>query len=120
MVGVLSATTCVLYSVAGVLLVWKYRKTGDIGFLWLGWPLVLLPFASIPLALWVQEGVDRLALGGRGGTFPFTLVEQGRVTLGTFLTLLNLLEHVVWGGLSVIALCVLRPRAARGSANHER
>ena len=107
MINVLCATTLVLYSAAAVLLVRKYRRTKDAGFLWLGLPLVLLPFVALPLALWLQVGVDRLALGQQVSSFPFTLVEQGRLTMGSLLTRLNLMEHVVWGILSLVAVLAL-------------
>ena len=107
MIGVLGATTFVLYSAVAVLLVWKYRRTRDAGFLCLGLPLVLLPIAALPLALWLQVGVDRLVLGQQVSAFPFTLVEQGRLTMGGLLTLLNLVEHVVWGVLSLVAVLAL-------------
>jgi hypothetical protein len=107
MIGVLVVTTFVLYSAVAVLLVWKYRGTRDAGFLWLSLPLVLLPFMALPLALWLQAGVDRLELGQQVSTFPFTLVEQGCFTMGGFLTLLNLVEHVVWGVLSLVAVLAL-------------
>jgi hypothetical protein len=116
MIGILCATTLALYFAVAVLLVWKYRKTGDVGFFWLGLPLVLLPFVALPIALWLESGVDRLSLGGAVNVFPFTLVEQGHLTLGRFLTLLNLLEHVVWGILSLVAVLALRPRCTRGVA----
>jgi hypothetical protein len=104
MIGVLGATTFVLYAAVAVLLVWKYRGTRDAGFLWLGLPLVLLPLVALPLALWLQAGVDRLLRGQQVSVFPFTLVEQGRITMGGLLTLLNLLQHVVWGALSLVAV----------------
>ena len=110
MIVILGALTSVLYGVVAVLLVRKYRRTGDAGFLLLWLPLVLLPLAALPLALWVQEGADRLALGTQASVFPFSLVEQGRLTLGRLLTLLNLLQHVVWGLLSLAAVLALRPR----------
>jgi hypothetical protein len=53
MIGVLGATTLVLYLAVAVLLVWKYRRTRNAGFLWLGLPLVLLPLVALPLALWL-------------------------------------------------------------------
>ena len=107
MIRVLGAITFALYSVVAVLLVWKYRGTRDAGFLWLGLPLVLLPFVALPLALWLQAGVDRLTLGQQVSTFPFTLVEQGRLTMGALLTLLNLMQHVFWGLLSLVAVLAL-------------
>jgi hypothetical protein len=90
-----------------VLLVWKYHGTRDAGFLWLGLPLVLLPLVALPLAFWLQAGVDRLTLGQQVNTFPFILVAQGRLTMGSFLTLLNLVEHVVWGIFALIAILAL-------------
>ena len=113
MIGVLGASTFVLYSAVAVLLVWKYRRTRDAGFLWLGLPLVLLPVVALPLALWLQAGVDRLAFKQQVSAFPFTLVEQGRLTLGGLLTLLNLVEHMVWGVLSLVAILALRPHWAK-------
>jgi len=107
MIGVLGATTFVLYSAVAVLLIWKYRRTRDAGFLCLGLPLVLLPIVALPLALWLKVGVDRLVLGQQVSAFPFTLVEQGRLTMGGLLTLLNLVAHVVWGVLSLVAVLAL-------------
>lgn len=116
MIGVLAAITSVLYCAVAVLLVRKYRATGDAGFLWLGLPLVLLPLVALPIALWLEAGVDRLLAGERVNAFPFTLVEQGRLTTGGLLTLLNLLEHVAWGVLSLVAILVLRPHGAKTAA----
>ena len=116
MIGALAAITTVLYCAVAVLLVWKYRATRDAGFLWLGLPLGLLPFVALPIALWLQAGVDRLALGQQVSAFPFTLVEQGCVTMGGLLTLLNLLEHMVWGVLSLIAILALQPHRAKDVA----
>lgn len=104
MIGVLGAITFILYFAVAILLAWKYRGTRDAGFIWLGLPLVLLPLVALPLALWLQAGIDRLVLGQQINIFPFILVEQGRLTMGGFLTLLNLVEHVVWGVLSLIAV----------------
>jgi len=113
MIGLLGATTLLLYSAVAVLLLWKYRIGRDPGFLWLGLPLVLLPVVALPLAFWLQNGVDRLADGGQVSKFPFTLVEQGRLTLGSLLTLLNVLQHVVWGVLSLVAIVAIAPHRVR-------
>ena len=110
MSGVLGTITFVLYFAVAALLVWKYRRTGDAGFLWLGLPLVVLPLIALPLALWLQTGVDRLMLGEQVSIFPFTLVEEGRMTMGGLLTRLNLLEHVVWGVLSLVAVLAFSGR----------
>ena len=110
MIGFLGVITSLLYAAVAVLLVRKYRWSGDRGFLWLVVPLVLMPFAALPLALWSQAGVDQLVLGKQASAFPFSLVKQGRLTIGCFLTLLNLLEHGVWGVFALLAIVVLRPR----------
>lgn len=118
MIGVFSAITLVLYAAMAVLLVWKYRRTRDIGLLWLGLPLVLLPLVALPLAFWFQTGIDRLALGQQVGSFPFTLVEQGHFTMGRLLTLLNLVEHVIWGVCALAAVLALNgSRKTQGKAN---
>jgi hypothetical protein len=109
MFGFLVAITSVLYFGLAVLLVRKYRWSGDTGFLWFFLPLVLLPFLSIPIAVWVEGEVERLMLGEQAHTFPFTQVNLGQITLGKLLTLLNLLQHVVWGALAIIAAWVIRP-----------
>ena len=119
MISVLGATTFVLYSAVAVLLVWKYRRTRDPGLLWLGLPLVVLPLVALPIALWLQAGVDRLALGQQVSVFPFILVEQGRLTLGGLLTLLNLVQHVVWGVLSLVAILALRPHRTKDVTGHK-
>jgi hypothetical protein len=116
MIGALGVTAFVLYAAVAVLLVRKYRVAGDAGLLWLGLPLVVLPVVALPLALWLQAGVDRLLLGEQVSVFPFTLVERGYLTMGGFLTLLNLVEHVVWGALSLVAVVALRPRSAKCGA----
>ena len=108
MIQICGITTIGLYLTVAVLLIRKHRETGDAGLLWLGLPLVVLPLLSLPLAFWLQAGVDRLIQGQHVNRFPFTLVEQGRLTLGSLLTGLNVLQHVVWGVLSLAAVLALR------------
>ncbi len=116
----LSAAAFVLYCVVAVLLVRRYRGTGNAGFLWLGLPLVLSPVAALPLALWLQLGVDRLELGQQVNSFPFTLVEEGRISLGDLLTLVNLIEHVIWGAVSLVAVVALNvSRKTRKSSRRD-
>ena len=112
----LAAITFVLYAAVAVLLARRYLRTREVGFLLLGLPLVLLPVVALPLALWVETGVDRLLLGQQLNIFPFTLVEQGRLTMGGLLTLLNLVEHVGWGILALVAVLAFRPRGVKNSA----
>lgn len=110
MAGILGAITLILYLAVAWLLISKYCRTGDVGLILLGLPLVVLPIVSLPLTFWLQAGVDRLSYGEHVRVFPFTLVQQKRLTLGSFLTMVNLVEHVVWGVLALAAVYVLRPR----------
>ncbi|MFH0952904.1 MAG: hypothetical protein V1873_01095 [Verrucomicrobiota bacterium] len=116
MMASLAVFDAAFYLLIAVALVWKHRRTKDAGFLWLGLPLVLFPLAALPLTFWLDAAADRLALGQRVGCYPFTLVEQGRVTLGELLTRMNLAEHAVWGVSALIAVLVLcRQKADRAS-----
>ena len=120
MIGILAAIMSVLYCAVAVLLIWKFRATRDAGFLWLGLPLVVLPFVALPITLWRHAVVDRLALGLQDNPFPFTLVEQGHLTLGALLTLLNFVDHVVWGVLSLVAILALQPHRTKNVAGDNR
>lgn len=113
MTASLAAFDAALYLLIAVALVWKHRRTRDAGFLWLALPLVLFPLVALPLAFWLDAAADRLALGQRVGFYPFTLVEQGRVTLGEILTQVNLAEHAVWGVSALVAVLVLCRQTAR-------
>lgn len=63
---------------------------------------------ALPLALWLQTGVDRLIAGREVNSFPFILVQQGRLSMGALLTVLNLVQHVIWGVSSLLAVLVLK------------
>ena len=97
----------VVYLAIIVALVYKYRRTGDRGFLWLGIPLVIGPLLRLPLDHWLAFATDRLAGGGQVGVFPFTLVEQGTITLGYLMVLLVQFRHLVWSGLILVAILML-------------
>jgi hypothetical protein len=110
------AIDAVLYLAIAVILIRKYRRTRDHGLLWLGLPLVLFPFAALSLVSWMQMTADRLALGQQVGFFPYSLVEDGHLSLGSLLTALNLVEHTAWGLSALAAVLILsrrRPSAER-------
>lgn len=104
----LGVVAFILYIAVAILLVRRYRGTGDKGFLLLGLPLVISPLVALPLAMWLQTGVDRLIAGREVNSFPFTLVQQGRLSMGALLTVLNLVQHVIWGISSLMAVYVLK------------
>ena len=106
-VAVLSLAGGALYLAIIAAVVYKYRRTRDHGFLWLGVPLVIWPLLGVPLSYWLQLVVDRLAGGGRVGFFPFTLVEQGKMTLGSLVVVLAYVRQLVWSGLMLAAIPML-------------
>ena len=114
----------VLYLAIIAVLVHKYRRTRDQGFLWLGVPLVIWPLLSVPLGDWLRFAMDRLSSGERVGIFPFTLVEQGQMLLGSLVTLLASVQQLVWSGLMLAAILMLhKPKsgetALRPSSPHQ-
>lgn len=107
MTALFGAMDITFYVAIAVLLIRKYRRTRDTGLLWLGLPLAIIPFTALPITSWRHAMADRLAMGQPVNCFPFTLVGQGRFTLGELLTLLNYADHVVWGVFALIAVCAL-------------
>jgi hypothetical protein len=103
----LGAADLVLYAAIAVILVLKYRGTKEAGFLWLVMPLVLIPALALPVTLWRHAMTDRWIAGKSVSLLPFTLVEQGRLTPGSLLTLLNFADHVAWGVFALAAVLVL-------------
>jgi len=105
---VLDAINIALFIAVAALLAGKYRTSRQPGYLWLGVPLILLPFLSLPIAYWIRASVDRLAAGGTDVVYPFTLVVEGRVTLGALLAFWNGVSHVLWSAFVVVGLLMLR------------
>ena len=102
--------------------VWLWRMYNDSwqrGFLWLGLPLVLLPFLSLPIARWIKAGVDSLSAGEPNAAFPFSLVESGQLTLGTLIFVWNGLSHIVWSGCVLAALLMFKQGGVRTRTRNE-
>jgi hypothetical protein len=99
-----------LFIAVTVALVCNYRESRRSGFLWLAVPLVLLPLISLPLAHWIKVAVDRLSTGTANAMFPFSLVESGRMTLGSLLSLWNGVSHIVWSAFVLVGILMLGKR----------
>ena len=102
------AVNMALFVVIAYALMYKYRQTRQLGFLWLAIPLVLLPFTGLMIANGIRTAVDALAAGQITGTFPFSLVESGQLTLGTLLSMLNVAEHLVWSSFTIAGIFMLK------------
>jgi hypothetical protein len=109
----------VLYlAIAGVL-IQAYRRTKKVGTLWLLPPMALIPAMALPITLWRHTMADRLIAGKTVDVFPFTRVAQGRLTIGSLLTLLNFMDHIGWGVFALAAVLVLvRQKNTRATSPH--
>ncbi len=76
----------VLYFAVLIAIAWalvaKYRQRHDPGFLWFGGALVIWPLIRTFLVYGEKVMLERVANGQPTGVFPFSLVEQGEITLG--------------------------------------
>jgi len=106
----LGAINSALFVAVAVALVCKYRESRQSGFLWLVVSLVLFPLLSLPIAHWIKGAVDRLSAGEPNAVFPFSLVESGRMTLGSLLSFWNGASHIVWSGFVLVGILMLGDR----------
>src|ERR1017187_8343919 len=78
-----------------VVLVRKFVRTRDVGFVWLGAAVVIWPFASTLLDAGGRFLIDDHARGHLIGFFPFNLVERGQMTLGSLVMSFTFLRNLV-------------------------
>jgi hypothetical protein len=111
----LAVLAIVLDLAIAAVLVRKYSRTGDVGFAWLAlavgiWPLVtrLLTFGERPL-------IDR-AVRHEPVFYPFSLIEDGQMTLGQIVAYINAAEQIVGICLLLIAVFYLSKTNVRRAA----
>jgi hypothetical protein len=104
---ILLSLGCVLYLAVAVVLVRKYLRTRDIGFVWLGVAVLIWPLVSGLLGR--GESVLGLhASSGHGdGFFPFSLVSSGQISVGDLFTSVHLLLNLIGIGLLLVAVIYL-------------
>jgi hypothetical protein len=104
-----------LHVALAIVLVRKYFRTKDVGFLWLGAAVVIWPPVSRLLDLGWRYAIDHVVNHEWGGLYPFSLVEHGRMTLGELTTCFTLLEQLV--GVSLLFLSILYLSKTKSSSN---
>jgi hypothetical protein len=110
----LDAVNVILFVAVSVVLVGLYRESRRVGYPWLGVPLVVLPFLSLPISRWIRGSADALVSGGAADVvFPFTLVAGGDISLGDLLVLWNGVSHLIWSAFVLLGLLLLRRGAHR-------
>jgi hypothetical protein len=88
----------------------KYRRTRDIGFLWLGLALVVWPLAEGLLVSWQRPAFERLVSGESVGYFPFSLVKAGKMTPGELVVTLRYCYRLIGLTLGLLAVAFLHRR----------
>jgi hypothetical protein len=110
----LVALAAVLQLAIAATLVRKYVRTQDVGFVWLGMAVIIWPFAK---ALLTRVFFDRF-IRGQLGFYPFSLVDHGQISVGSFVTLVNLLQQLIGFGLLLVAVLYLC-KAKSNSGNRQ-
>jgi hypothetical protein len=117
-ISLLAVSVLVCYLAVAVLLFGKYRRTRDVGFIWLGVAVVVWPVVSrLLLDPLKRVAIDRLIHGHAIGLYPFTLVERGRITIGEFVASVNWTQQFV--GICLLLVAVLYLSKTKSKHSHE-
>jgi hypothetical protein len=103
----LAALAVILHFVIAIVLVRKYLRTRDVGFVWLGLAVVIWPLVSRLLELGERSLIDRIGHHRVVGFYPFSLVEDGQMTLGSLVLSLGIFHQLIGIGLLLVAVLYL-------------
>jgi hypothetical protein len=103
---ILVVTVIALHLAIALLLLRRYLRTRDIGFIWLGVAVVVWPLVSRLLDAGVRASIDR-ALHHQSVIYPFSLIEHGQITIGGLLMSFALSQQLVGVCLLLIAVLYL-------------
>jgi len=118
--NILGGLALVLYFAIAVVIVRKYLRTRDVGFVLLGVAVVVWPLVSGLLQHGERVLIDRLAHGRPVGFYPFSLVERREMSAGVLITSLSLTEQIIGGCLLLIAVIYLsRPKAKAAATQNQ-
>ncbi len=117
---ILGATVIALRLAIALLLLRRYLRTREIGFVWLGvavviWPLMMRFLVDRGLAVFIGRVIN----GQSVGFYPFNLVRSGQLTIGELVKSIDLVEQLVGVCLLLVAVLYLRRNlpAARQVSN---
>jgi uncharacterized membrane protein len=107
----------ILYLAVAIVLVRKYLRTRDIGFVWLGTAVVIWPLTCRLLAF--REGflIDHLIRGRAPAIYPFSLVYRGKMTIGGFVSSLHWTEQLIGTCLLLVAVVQLSKQRTSDAAH---
>lgn len=113
--NVLAVLAIVLELAIAAVLVRKYMRTRDVGLVWLALAIGIWPLVSRLLTLGERPLIDRVTSHQPVG-YPFSLVENGQVTLGQIVNYINTAEQIVGICLLLIAVFYLSRTNIRRAA----
>jgi hypothetical protein len=105
--SVLVAFGVLLYLVVAVVLVRKYVRTRDVGFVWLGIAVIVWPLVTPLLDAGERVFIDRLTRHQFVSFYPFSMVARGKMTVGSLVASLQMAERLVGVCLLLIAVIYL-------------
>lgn len=104
---ILFALVVILNLALAVVLICKYLRTRDAGFIWLGVAVVIWPLITGMVDRGIGKYFARLRYSHLPGLYPFSLVERGQMTIGTFFMIIGSLQRLIEVGLLVVAVLYL-------------
>jgi hypothetical protein len=113
--AILAALALVLQLAIAFILVRKYLRTRDVGFVWLGVAVVIWPLLSRLLETGEHVLMSRLARRQVVGVFPFSLVEHGQLTAGGLMVSFTLLQQLIGVCLLLVAVLYLSKTKSAGN-----
>ena len=102
-----TGVTVVLRLVIGVILLQKYTRTRQIGYVWLGVAVVVWPLITLMLNVAERYVLASYSSGQLNGVYPFSLVQQGQASIGGLVGLFNVVESMIGIGLLMVAVVLL-------------
>jgi hypothetical protein len=93
-------------AIAGVL-IRTYIKLRDVGFIWLGVAVVIWPLMNRLIDTGERVFINRVANHQFVGFYPFSLVESGKITLGSLVYYFQLAQQTIGVCLLLIAVIYL-------------
>jgi hypothetical protein len=110
---ILAALAVALHIAIAVVLVRKYIRTRDAGFIWLGIAVVIWPVLSRLLDGGERVFIDRVIQHQPVGLYPFSLVERGDMTMGQLVLAFSVGEQLIGIVLLLVAVLYLYRTNAR-------
>ena len=108
-----------LIAVIAVIFAIHYKKSRQQAFLWLAVPLVVFPLVGLAISYFYQVSIDKVIAGNPNVIYPFTLVNEGRISIGELISITNWMRrtfYLLGEILVIIGLFLLKPYSGRNDA----